>query len=90
MAKLVSKKTTTTVTEEVELVPTIPREVKSHRLMRVRGYGAYRGSDGTELEKPQINLNAKWLAEAGFDVGDQIDVEVRENESTLWMSSDMM
>ena len=51
MAKLVSKKTTTTVTEEVELVPTTPGEVKNHRLMRVRGYGTYRGSDGIELEK---------------------------------------
>ncbi len=83
MAKLVSKKTTTTVTEEVELVPTTPGEVKNHRFMRVRGYGTYRGSDGIELEKPQINLNAKWLAEAGFDVGDQIDVEVRENELVI-------
>ena len=83
MAKLVSKKTTTTVTEEVELVPTTPGEVKSHRFMGVRGYGSYRGNDGTELEKPQINLNAKWLAEAGFDVGDQIDVEVRENELVI-------
>jgi len=51
MAKLVSKKTTTTVTEEVELVPTAPGEMKSHRFMRVRGYGSYRGSDGIELEK---------------------------------------
>ena len=83
MAKLVSKKTTTTVTEEVELVPTAPGEMKSHRFMRVRGYGSYRGSDGIELEKPQINLNAKWLAEAGFEVGEQIDVEVRENELVI-------
>ena len=51
MAKLVSRKTTTTVTEEVELVPTTPGEVKNHRFMRVRGYGSYRGSDGIELEK---------------------------------------
>ena len=83
MAKLVSKKITTTVTEEVELIPTTPGEVKSHRFMRVQGYGSYRGSDGIELEKPQINLNAKWLAEAGFDVGDQIDVEVRDNELVI-------
>ena len=83
MAKLVTRKVTTTVTEEVELVPTAPGEAKGHRLMKVRGYGSYRGSDGVELEKPQINLNAKWLAEAGFDVGDQIDVEVRENELVI-------
>ena len=83
MAKLLSKKTTTTVTEEVELVPTTPGEVKSHRFMWVRGYGTYRGSDGTELEKPRIYLNAKWLAEAGFDVGDQSDVEVRDNELVI-------
>ena len=34
MVKLVSKKTTTTVTEEVELVPTESGEVKNHRFMR--------------------------------------------------------
>ena len=83
MAKLVSKKTTTTVTEEVELVPTTPGEMKGHRFMRVRGYGTYRGANGREMDKPQINLNAKWLAEAGFDVGEQIDVEVRENELVI-------
>jgi len=80
MAKLVSKKTTTTVTEEVELVPTTPGEVKSHRFMRVREYGTYHGANGREKDKPKISLNAKWLADAGFDVGEQIDVEVRENE----------
>ena len=83
MAKLVSKKTTTTVTEEVELVPTTPGEAKGHRFMRVRGYGTYRGSNGKEMYKPQINLNAKWLADAGFEVGEQIDVEVRQNELVI-------
>ena len=52
-------------------------------LYEVRGYGPYRGNDGIELEKPQINLNVKWMAEAGFDVGDQIDVEVCESESVI-------
>lgn len=41
MAKLVSKKTTTTVTEEVKLVPTTPGEVTNHRFMKVRGFGTY-------------------------------------------------
>ena len=43
MAKLVSKKTTTTVTEEVKLVPTTPGEVTNHRFMKVRGFGTYLG-----------------------------------------------
>ncbi|WP_274939929.1 SymE family type I addiction module toxin [Chordicoccus furentiruminis] len=83
MAKLVSKRTTTTVTEEVELIPAVPGEMKGHRFMKVGGYGTYRGADGKDVGKPQINLNAKWLAEAGFDVGEQIDVEVHENELVI-------
>ena len=83
MAKLITKKTTTTVTEEFEIVPAEPGEEKGHRLMRVCGYGIYRGTDGEELRKPLINLNAKWLAEAGFDVGEQIDIEVRQNELVI-------
>ncbi len=59
MAKLVSKKTTTTVTEEIAIVPAAPGEEKGHRFMKVHGYGTYRGSDGGELSKPQINLNGK-------------------------------
>ena len=73
MAKLVTKKTTTTVTEEVELIPATPGEEINHRYMKVCGYGSYRGDDGESVDKPQIVLNAKWLAEAGFHVGDQID-----------------
>ena len=51
--------------------------------MKVGGYGTYRGEDGQDESKPQINLNAKWLAEAGFHVGDQIDVAVAENELVI-------
>ncbi|MBR4454669.1 MAG: SymE family type I addiction module toxin [Solobacterium sp.] len=51
--------------------------------MKVCGYGTYRDADGDEVVKPQINLNAKWLAEAGFKVGDQIDVTVAENELVI-------
>lgn len=83
MAKLVSKKTTTTVTEEVEIVPATPGAEKGHRFMKVCGYGTYLDSDGEKVEKPQINLNAKWLAEAGFNAGDQIDVMVKENELVI-------
>ena len=83
MAKLVSKRITTTVTEEMELVPVIPGEEKGHRYLKVCGYGTYRDADGDEVVKPQINLNAKWLAEAGFKVGDQIDVTVAENELVI-------
>ena len=85
MAKLVNKKTTTTttVTEEVELVPATPGEEINHRYMKVCGYGTYRGEEGESVNKPQILLNAKWLAEAGFHVGDQIDVSVKENELVI-------
>ena len=80
MAKLVSKKITTTVTEEMEIIPAIPGEEKGYRYLKVCGYGTFRDADGDEVIKPQINLNAKWLAEAGFNVGDQIEVTVAENE----------
>ena len=83
MAKLVSKKTTTTVTEEVEIVPAASGEEINHRYMKVCGYGTYCGDNGRRESKPQINLNAKWLAEAGFHVGDQIDVAVSENELVI-------
>ena len=83
MAKVVAKKTTTIVTEEVELVPAAPGERTNHRYMKVCGYGTYRGNNGENVDKPQIVLNAKWLAEAGFHVGDQIDVCVTENELVI-------
>ena len=83
MAKLVSKRIITTVTEEVEIVPAVSGVEKGHRYLKVCGYGTYRGADGDEVVKPQINLNAKWLAEAGFNVGDQIDVTVAENELVI-------
>ena len=60
MAKLISKKTTTTVTEEVEIIPAAPGAEINHRYMKVCGYGTYRGDDGKDEFKPQINLNAKW------------------------------
>ena len=83
MAKLVSKKTTTTVTEGVEIIPATPGTEQGHRYLKVCGYGTYRDTDGDEVVKPQINLNAKWLAEAGSNVGDQIDVEVTENKLVI-------
>ena len=83
MAKLVSKRITTTVTEEMEIIPALPGEEKGHRYLKVCGYGTYKNSDGDAVVKPQINLNAKWLAEAGFNVGDQIDVAVIENELVI-------
>ena len=87
MAKLVTKKTTTTVTEEVELIPATPGEEINHRYMKVCGYGSYRGDDGESVDKPQIVLNAKWLAEAGFQVGDQIDVSSRTQSTMITLPS---
>lgn len=83
MAKIVSKKTTTTVTEVMEIVPAAPGEEIGHRYLTVCGYGDYCGEDGQRVTKSQINLNAKWLADAGFDVGEKIDVEVHENELVI-------
>ena len=83
MAKLVTKRTTTTVTEEVEIIPAAPGDEINHRIMKVKGYGTYRRNDGGDEHKPKINLNAKWLAEAGFHPGDQIDVCVAENQLVI-------
>ena len=83
MAKLVTKRTTTTITEEVELVPAPAGEKIEHRYLTVSGYGDYYAADGSRVAKPQINLNAKWLADAGFGVGEKIDVAVRENELVI-------
>lgn len=83
MAKLVTKRTTTTVTEEVEIVPATPGEEIGHRFLKVCGYGTYRSDEGTTEPKPQINLNAKWLADAGFHAGDQIEIIVAENELVI-------
>lgn len=83
MAKLVKKRTTTTVTEEIEIIPADPGEEINHRFMKVCGDGTFRGDDGETVDKLQINLNAKWLAKAGFHVGDQIDVAVAENELVI-------
>lgn len=83
MAKLVTKRTTTTVTEEVELVPAPAGAEIGHRFFTVSGYGDYYAADGSRVTKPQINLNAKWLADAGFGVGEKIDVEVKENELVI-------
>ena len=51
--------------------------------MTVGGYGTYKNQDGRVFDKPQINLNAKWLAEAGFKAGEKIDVEVKEYELVI-------
>lgn len=80
MARLVTKRTTTTVTEEVEIVASAPGEDKGHRYLKVSGYGSYIGEDGNIKSKPFINLNAKWLADAGFLPGDRIEICVVENK----------
>ena len=54
MAKLITKKTTTTITEEVEIVPAASGEEINHRYMKVGGYGTYRGEDGQDESKPQM------------------------------------
>ena len=56
---------------------------KGHHYLKVCGYGTYLDAEGEKAEKPQINMNAKWLAEAGFNVGDQIDVIAKENELVI-------
>lgn len=77
MAKIL--KTTTTVTEEVTLLPETPGEapLPSH-VYRLCGLGSYH-EDGNEVRKPHVSLNGKWLVEAGFHVGDRIPYAVRHD-----------
>lgn len=77
--KPVRREDGTILTEEVEV--TVPAfRVTNVFDINVKSYGTYRGNDGSDERKPKINLNAKWLADAGFQVGDLIDVAVAENE----------
>ena len=50
MAKLVTKRTTTTVTEEVELVPAPAGAEIGHRFLTVSGYGDYYAADGSRVQ----------------------------------------
>lgn len=81
MAKLVKR--TTTVTEEVEIVPAAAGAEVGRRFLTVSGYGDYLDADGRRVAKPQINLNGKWLLAAGFEIGEKVDVGVRENELVI-------
>lgn len=78
-SKLIKKITTTTVTEEIEFISADSGNKTKHHQLKVYECGTYRGEYGEEIAKPQIILNAKWLAEAGFFSGDRIDVCVAEN-----------
>ena len=54
MAKLVTKRTTTTVTEEVELVPAPAGEEIGHRYLTVSGYGDYYAADGSQIVESSL------------------------------------
>jgi hypothetical protein len=32
---------------------------------------------------PWLNLNGQWLAQAGFGIGDRIEIDVRQNELVI-------
>ncbi len=67
----------------MELVPAETGDEQGHRYLMMLGYGEYKTTDGSRAIKPQINLNAKRLAEAGFSVGEKIGVCVKENELVI-------
>ena len=83
MAKLVTKITTTTVTEGVEIIPVALGNKVNRCYTKVCAYGTFREIDGRDEEKLQINLNTKWLAEAGFRAGGQIDTTAVEKELVI-------
>ena len=82
MAKMVKRRTTTTVTEEIDIIPEPAGEQKEPHYFRLCGYGTYH-EDGKELRPPHISLNGKWLVDAGFHVGDRIQVDVKENQLVI-------
>lgn len=51
--------------------------------MKVYRNGDYLNSNGDRADKPPIILNGKWLVEAGFNVGDWIEVSERKNEPII-------
>ena len=60
--------TVTTIYEEIE-----PGEKKPDHLLSVT---EYKGNAA-------IRLNGKWLKDAGFEIGDKVAVEVKENQMVL-------
>ena len=83
MAKLVKKTTTTTVTEEIDIVPEDAGEEIEYRFLTVHGYGEYQDEERYPVSKPQIIMNAKWLFDAGFRVGDRIQGDGKENQLVI-------
>ena len=82
MARALRRTTTTTVTEEFSLMPEAAGAEQKNRYLKVGGMGIIRDG-GQEVYKPCINLNTKWLYEAGFHAGDSVEVAVRENELVI-------
>jgi toxic protein SymE len=39
--------------------------------------------DTKNIDVPWLNLSGLWLAEAGFDIGDEIDISVAKNTLTI-------
>ena len=70
-------------TKETDTIPATSGTGKEHCYLKVCECGTYRDVNGDEVAKPQINLNVKWLEKAGFNVGDQIEVIVAENELVI-------
>lgn len=58
---------------------------KAKRSRRVKIYGKYRNGgmrlcDPDPREVPWLNVSGDWLKQAGFEIGDQIEITVGENE----------
>lgn len=57
--------------------------MKTSRLVKIyskfRG-GGYRMCDPAPKEVPWLNVSGNWLKEAGFDIGDRIEITIKPNE----------
>ena len=81
MTKILKTVTTTTTTTSYDYAPAKAGETKSNRLMKV-GYICRdkASARGRSYDVPFIRMAGNWLADAGFGIGDQIQVEVKENQ----------
>ena len=73
MAKIIEK--TTTVTREIVLSPAAPGEKKQERILTIMS--------GKTVGASQLMLSGIWLADAGFNPGDKVQISVSENKLVI-------
>jgi len=60
----------------VEEPVAVPDEPASTRVIKVGRIDVF-GSDAASHSRPLIRLSGKWLQQAGFRIGDTLEVQVR-------------